>query len=259
MLNLTHRFLATRLLNAAGMFVVGSAVAFSMPVSAVTDAVTEASKDSAGITHQAVIEKHFKHSDQSTSRAKLIYNDHGYRLVPLSEGNEFELIVNTDNDTVSIIDRKQKTITEIDLAFEVSSGPQLITLSQIRRLVKLPGQLDSTPCLINGGHKSGLFIVEGLELEVWSCNAESDDTSLGFNDEVIKQHYSVEQGRVVYSLFSEGFEYHLRDIQPVKSEVLFAKPEKFRNTSIEEFFGIIKPIGAYTPSALSQRLDIVQP
>ena len=257
MLSLIHRSLTTRsrLVTIAGMLAFGSTIVFSMPVSAVTDA----SSETAGNTQQAVIEKHFKHAGQATSRAKLIYNDHGYRLVPLSEGNEFELIVNTDNDTVSIIDRKQKTITEIDLAFEVSSGPQLITLSQIRRLVKLPGQLDSAPCLINGGHKTGLFIVEGLDLEVWSCNEASDEASLGFNDEVIKQHYSVEQGRVVYSLFSEGFEYRMRDIQIVNSEVLFAKPANFRTTSIEEFFGIVKPIGAYSPSASSLRLETVQP
>ena len=256
MLALTHRCVTTRLLiNAAGMFVLCGVAALSTFISASTDAST----GSAGITHQAVIEKQLKHSDQSTSRAKLIYNDHGYRLVPLSEGNEFELIVNTDNDTVSIIDRKQKTITEIDLAFEVSSGPQFITLSQIRRLVKLPGQLDSVPCSVNGGRKTGLFIVEELELEVWSCNEASDDASSSLNDEVIKQHFSVEQGRVVYSLFSGGFEYHMRDIQPVKSEVLFTKPENFRNTSIEEFFGIVKPIGVYTPSASSQKLETVQP
>ena len=252
---LVYRFQTTRFLKASGILLVCSIIFPPMPVSALTDV----SYATAGITNQAVIEKHLKHSDQSILRAKLLYNNHGYRLVPLSEGNEFELIVNTDNDTVSIIDRKQKTITEIDLAFEVSSGPQFITLSQIRRLVKLPGQLDSVPCSVNGGRKTGLFIVEELELEVWSCNEASDDASSSLNDEVIKQHFSVEQGRVVYSLFSGGFEYHMRDIQPVKSEVLFTKPENFRNTSIEEFFGIVKPIGVYTPSASSQKLETVQP
>lgn len=255
MLSLTHSYCSTRLslVDIARLFTFGSAVAFSMLASSLADASTR----NAGITRQAVIEKHFKYADKSNSRARLFYNDHGYRLIPLSEGNEFELIVNTINDTVSIFDLSRKIITEIDLTLEFSSGPQLITLPQIRRLVKLPGQLDSTPCLINGGHKTGLFIVEGLELEVWSCNEESDGASSGFNDEVTKQHYSVEQGRVVYSLFSDGVEYHMRDIQRVKSEVMFTKPANFRNASIEEFFGIVKPIGVYSPSASSQALDNV--
>ena len=255
MLSFIHRSLFSRLrsVNIVAIISLSGAIAFFLSASA----VASSSVGTSNIAHQAVIEKRFLQPDQSVSRARLVYNDQGYRLVPLSEGNEFEMIVNTDTDTVNIIDRKRETITEIDLAHEVASGPQLITLPQIRRLVKLPGQLDSTPCLINGGHKTGLFIVEGLELEVWSCNDEFDNESSGYNDTVIKQHYSPAHGRVVYSLFSEGFEYHMQDIEAVKSEELFAKPKNFRDASIEEFFGIIQPIVAYVPSESSQKTNSV--
>ena len=239
----------SHLINAGSVLALGGAIALCIPTAVIADA----SIDATSIAHQVVVETRFKHSRQSLSRAKLIYNNHAYRLIPLAENEGFELFVNTNSNAISMIDRKREIIHQIDLTEEDTLDPQLLTTPQTQRFVSLPGQLDPQPCMVNGGKKTGLLNVDNVELETWTCQGAPLDTPSAGHDQVTEQHYSPRHSRVVYSLFASGLEYQMQDIQLAPLDTLFANPTTFRTVSKEEFFGIVQPIGAYVPSASDQQ------
>jgi len=205
----------------------------------------------AGSTEQqvltGVLEHRFDPTREVFNRSSVMLNDDGYRLesLPLEQGQV--IIANTVLGKTWLVDNNRSVVHEVPYS-RVEGVPELD-----EPFISLPGFIDSVPCSVMGGTRTGKVQFKGMLLEHWRCkdNGGIDDDELP-----LEQYYSSEHKLVLYSRSKSNIISELLDVKTSRIDgLVFNAPSGLQSVTIEQFMGVHQPLEKYRER---QRSEIIE-